>query len=107
MVRLKKLEVRMLETPGQQLSLTDPGARSMKSRGGGIGGYNVQTTVDTDRHPIVTHEVTKVGSDRRQLTKMAKQAKAAIQIDTLCVLADRAYHNGDELQSCEKYNIAT
>ncbi len=106
MDRLKKLEVRMLEAPDQQLSLTDPDARSMKSRGGGIVGYNVQTAVDIDHHLIVAHEVTNVGSDRRQLTKMAKQAKAVIQIDTLNVLADRGYYNGDELQSCEQNSIA-
>lgn len=41
MSRLKKLEVRMLEVPDQQLSLTDPDARSMKARRSGIVGYNV------------------------------------------------------------------
>lgn len=41
MARLKKLEVRLLDAPDQQLSLTDPDARSMKSRGSGIVGYNV------------------------------------------------------------------
>jgi transposase len=35
----------MLATPAQQLSLTDPDARSMKTRGGGIVGYNVQIAV--------------------------------------------------------------
>ena len=49
---LKKLEVRMLEAPDQQLSLTDPDARSMKYRGGGMVGYNVQTAVDVDTHLI-------------------------------------------------------
>jgi transposase len=43
MDRLKKFEVRMLKAPAQQLSLTDPDAHSMKSRVGGIVGYNVQT----------------------------------------------------------------
>ena len=74
MDRLKKLEVRRLEAPDKQLSLTDPDARSMKSRGSGIVGYNVQTAVDTEHHLIVAHEVTNVGIDRRQLTRMAKQA---------------------------------
>jgi transposase len=35
MERLKKLEVRMLELPGQQISLTDPDARSMATSGRG------------------------------------------------------------------------
>ncbi len=105
MDRLKKLEVRMLEAPDQQLSLTDPDARSMKSRGGGIVGYNVQTAVDTDHHLIVTHEVTNVGSDRRQLTQMAQQARAELEADHITVLADEGYYNGDELRACEDNNI--
>ena len=105
MDRLKKFEVRMLEAPDQQLSLTDPDARSMKSRGGGIVGYNLQTAVDVKHHLITVHEVTNVGSDRRQLTKIAKQAKAALQIKDLKVIADAGYYNGDELRSCEDHNI--
>ena len=105
MDRLKKFEVRMLEAPDQQLSLTDPDARSMRHRGSGIVGYNVQTAVDTDHHLIVTHEVTNVGSDRRQLTRMAKQAKTELQAESLTVLADAGYYNGDELRSCADHNI--
>ena len=60
MSRLKKFEVRMLEAQDQQLSLTDPDARSMKSRGGGIVGYNLQTAVDVKHHLITVHEVTIV-----------------------------------------------
>jgi transposase len=67
MDRLKKFEVRMLEAPDQQLSLTDPDARSMKSRGSGMVGCNVQTAVDVDTHLIVVHEVTNAGIDRHQL----------------------------------------
>ena len=77
MARLKKVEARMLKAPGQQISLTDPDARSMNHRGSGVVGYNVQAAVDTEHHLIVAHEVTNVGSDRRQLTRMAEQAKSA------------------------------
>ncbi len=105
MDRLKKLEVRMLEAPDQQLSLTDPDARSMRHRGSGIVGYNLQTAVDVDRHLIVEHEVTNALSDRRQLTRMAQQAKTVLQTDSLNVLADRGYYSGQELRSCEDSNI--
>ena len=105
MDRLKKFEVRMLEAPDQQLSLTDPDARSMKSRGGGIVGYNLQTAVDVKHHLITVHEVTNVGSDRRQLSRMAKQAKVALQTEDLTVFADAGYYNGDELRSCEDHSI--
>ncbi len=106
MDRLKKLEARRLEAPGKQISLTDPDARSMKSRGTGIVGYNVQTAVDAQHHLIVAHEVTNVGVDRRQLAKMAKQAKDAIGTDELEVVADRGYYRSEEILACEEANIS-
>jgi transposase len=105
MARLKKLEVRMLEAPDQQLSLTDPDARSMSSRGTGVVGYNVQSAVDAKHHLIVAHEVSKVGSDRQQLAKMAKQAKGILGTKKLTVVADRGYYNSEEIRSCEQANI--
>lgn len=49
--RIKQIETQVLEAPDQQISLTDPDARSMKTRGGssGIVGYNVQTAVEAKR----------------------------------------------------------
>ena len=105
MARLKKFEVRMLEAPDKQLSLTDSDARSMNSRGTGLVGYNVQSAVDSEHHLIVAHEVTNVGSDRSQLAGMAKQAKVVLQRDTLDVVADRGYYNGDEIRACEQAGI--
>jgi len=107
MSRLKKVEARMLEAPGQQISLTDPDARSMKSRGAGVVGYNVQTAVDTKHHMIVAHEVTNEGTDRRQLANMSKQAKTALAVDELTVVADRGYYRSEELRDCEEANITT
>ena len=105
MDRLKKFEVRMLEAPDQQLSLTDPDARSMKSRGAGIVGYNVQTAVDTTHHLIVAHEVTNAPVDRRLLHRMAKEAKAALEAEALEVVADQGYYRSEELLACEADNI--
>ena len=107
MDRLKKLEVRMLEAPDKQLSLTDPDARSMKSRGSGIVGYNVQTAVDAQNHLIVAHEVTNVGVDRHQLHSMAMQAKVALGVEHLEVVADRGYFKGDQIKACDESNITT
>ena len=102
MQRLRMLEAQMLASPDQQLSLTDPDARSMKNRDGGIVGYNVQTAVDAKNHLIVAHEVTNVGSDRGHLATMADQARAAIGNDELTVVADRGYFSGDEILACDQ-----
>jgi len=108
MSRLKTLEVQMLETPDQQLSLTDPDSRSMKTRGTGIVGYNVQLAVDIDTHLIVTHEVINDGSDRQQLSPMATKAKEFLQpAGRLSVIADQGYYRGEDLLKCEKSNITT
>ena len=106
MDRLKKLEVRMLESPDEQISLTDPDCRSMKSRGAGIVGYNVQTAVDVETHLIVAHEVTNVGLDRRQLGPMAIKAQEILASDnTITVIADQGYYRGEELLVCEEAGI--
>lgn len=63
MKELKAIEIQLNESPDKQVSLTDPDARSMMTRGTGIVGYNVQTAVDTQNHLIVAHEVTNFGSD--------------------------------------------
>src|SRR5499433_2667151 len=80
MQRLEVLRVEMLASPDQQISLTDPDSRSMATsgRGSGVVGYNVQVAVDTVHHLIITHEVTNVGTDRSQLSAVAKQAKATL-----------------------------
>lgn len=98
--RLKKLEVRMLEEPDEQLSLTDPDARSMKTRGTGMVGYNVQAAVDVKNHLIVAHEVTNRGSDRSQLHNISTQAKDALGVESLDVTADRGYFNIAEIEQC-------
>jgi transposase len=78
MQTLKEVEVQLNATPEQQISLTDPAARSMKTRGTGVVGYNVQATGDAKHYLIVAHEVTKDGSDRDHLTSMANQARDAM-----------------------------
>ncbi|MGY8815967.1 MAG: IS1182 family transposase [Gammaproteobacteria bacterium] len=109
MNKLKTLEKERLKRPDKQISLTDPDARSMATSGRGTGmvGYNVQTAVDAKHHLIVTHEVTNVGHDRSALHHMATQAKQAIGVDKLSVVADRGYYNGSEIQACEDSQITT
>ena len=107
MQRLVGLQVRMLATPDQQISLTDPDARSMATsgRGSGVVGYNVQVAVDTAHHLIVTHEVTNVGTDRSQLAPVAKEAKATLEATSLDVVADRGYFSSEQILACEEAGI--
>jgi gas vesicle protein len=107
MQNLEKLRVQMLAAPDQQISLTDPDSRSMATsgRGSGVVGYNVQVAVETKHHLIVTHEVTNIGTDRAQLSHVAKEAKATLRAETLDAVADRGYFSGEEILACENAGI--
>ena len=105
--KLAAYEKRMLASPDQQVSLTDPDSRSMATsgRGSGVVGYNVQVAVDTEHHLIITHEVTNSGSDRAQLANVAKQAKAVLQTDKLEAVADRGYFSSPQILACHEAGI--
>ena len=105
MQALKEIEVRLNETADKQISLTDPDARSMKTRGTGIVGYNVQTAVDAKHHLIVAHEVTNVGIDRDQLSAMATLARSAMGAQELTAVADRGYFKSEEILACHEAGI--
>jgi transposase len=105
MATLKEIEAKLTETGETQISLTDPDSRSMMTRGSGIVGYNVQTAVDAKHHLIVEHEVTNTGSDRDQLSGMARKARAAIGTTTLTAIADRGYFKGEEILACHEAGI--
>src|SRR5256885_2246866 len=79
----------------------------MGTRGKGTAsvGYHVQTAVDAQHHLIVAHDVTNVGHDRDQLSNMAGQAKAAMGVEALDVLADRGYFKGEEVLACEPLGV--
>ena len=103
MAMLKVMEAEVEASPDGQVSLTDPDARAMATsgRGSGIVGYNVQSAVEGEHHLIVAHEVVMTGSDKQQLANMAGQAKEAMGVERLDVLADRGYFSGEEILACE------
>jgi Transposase DDE domain len=105
---LKVMEQTVQDAPDQQVSLTDPDARSMATSGKGTAtvGYNVQIAVDAEHHLIVAHEVTNQGYDRHQLAPMAFQARQATGCEQITALADRGYFNGDQVLSCEGTGVS-
>ena len=107
MGRLQELDARMRDAQDQQISLTDPDARSMATsgRGSGVVGYNVQVAVDTEHHLIITHDVTNIGTDRAQLARMSKQARDTLGTNLIDVVADRGYFSSDEILECAQAGI--
>jgi hypothetical protein len=57
------------------------------------------------RTTIVTHEVTNDGSDRSQLSAVAKEAKATLGVEQLDAVADRGYFDSEEILACENAGI--
>ena len=108
MQALKAMEQTVQDAPDQQVSLTDPDARSMATSGKGTAtvGYNVQIAVDAEHHLIVAHEVINQGYDRHQLAPMAFNVQQATGCQQITALADRGYFNGDQVLSCEGTGVA-
>ena len=108
MQSLKEMEQTVQDAPDQQVSLTDPDARSMATSGKGTAtvGYNVQIVVNAEHHLIVAHEVINQGYDRHQLAPMALKAQQATGCEQVIALADRGYFNGDQVLSCEGTGVA-
>jgi hypothetical protein len=79
MAALKEIEALLEATGETQISLTDPDARFMMTRGSGIVGYNVQTAVDAKYHLIATPRETtwRTGSMPRRPMEFccSKQAR--------------------------------
>lgn len=99
-----ELQQQMEGSGESQISLTDPDARSMtlgSNRGTEVG-YNVQISVDAKHKLIVDHEVTNECNDMRQLSCMALRAKEVLGVESLEVVADRGYYNGEEIRDCIK-----
>lgn len=68
--------------------------------------YNVQTAVDAEHGLIVAQQVTTEASDNRSLLPMAEAAKAAVgNPETLNVVADAGYSNGEQAERCEEQGI--
>lgn len=81
----------------------EPEARFMRSPGGHVPAYNVQTAVDAEHALIVAQQVTTEATDNRSLQPMAEAAQAAVAAPgaPLHIVADAGYSNGEQAQACE------
>lgn len=102
-----KAEQQLKETGEEQVSLTDPDARSVVFQRNSVHvGYNVQASVDSKNKLLVEYETGSV-NDTHALAQMSIASKELLGVETMDVLADKGYHTGEELMQCEKENITT
>lgn len=84
----------------------EPEAKLMKTgHGPSMVAYNVQTAVDAKHKFVVHHEVTNELADNRSLLPMATATQQALGAETLSVVADAGYSNGEQLKGCEQAGI--
>jgi transposase/IS5 family transposase len=84
----------------------EPDARLMKTaRHGFQVAYNAQTAVDAEHGLIAAFDLTNDGNDLGQLQPMAEAAKEALGAETLSVVADSGYSNGEQGQACQEAGI--
>lgn len=85
----------------------EPEVGLMRTTNGIIPAYNVQAAVDTEHALIVVQQVTDQAADNRSLQPMAEAAKAAVgePAQTLNVIADAGYSNGEQAEACEAKGI--
>jgi len=101
------IEERLKESGEEQISLTDPDARSVVLHRNIINvGYNIQASSDSKHKLLVEYDTGDV-NDTRALAPMALRTKELLKVDKMTVLADRGYHTGDQIQRCTDNDITT
>lgn len=88
------------ETGDDQISLTDPDSRLMKSPNGIVVGYNIQIATSEKHKLIIDFEVTNSAADQVLLSQVAIKAKEALGLEEAEVIADTGYFSGLEVKKC-------
>jgi transposase len=90
----------------KQLVLSEPDAKLMRTPNHGYQvAYNAQSAVDAKHKLIVAFELTNDGNDTQQLHPMAEKAKEALAAESLTVVADTGYSNGEQAERCAQSQI--
>ena len=85
---------------------TEPEARLMRMGDQGFEvAYNAQMAVDAKHKLIAAFDLTNEGNDSRQLYPMATQGKDELQVNSVTVVADSGYSNGEQGSQCEQSGI--
>jgi transposase len=103
--RLQGLAQELAASDSKQVVAGEPEAKLMRTAQGSQVAYNVQTAVDAKHGLIAEFELTSAGNDQQQLLPMARAAQQVLQTDTLSVVADTGYQNGEQAQRCEELGI--
>lgn len=105
--KYNRLRKQLKETGQEQISTTDPDARAIIIHGQVIEvAFNVQTVVD-DKHNLVVEYLPTNRNDKKALLPMALRAKKVFGKKSITVLADKGYHNGEQIGGCAREGVIT
>ena len=106
-IKYNDLKKKLGESNLGQISTTDPDSRSMILHGSVIEvAYNIQTAVD-DKNSLIVHYQATNQNDRKALHPIAKATKAILEKEQITVLADKGYHNAEQIHACKEDGIET
>lgn len=98
--KCQELLSEMKHSGQNEVALSDPECRLMKTRGGIESCYNVHTAVDAKNHLIVDYDVTNAPSDNHELCSIAKNAKETLGVERIKVVADNGFQDALEIKEC-------
>jgi transposase len=104
--QLQRKAQEMADQGIKQHVATEPEARLMRMGDQGFEvAYNAQMAVDAMHKLIVAFDLTNEGNESRQLHPMATQGKDELQVNSVTVVADSGYSNGEQGSQCEQNGI--
>ncbi|MFZ1561261.1 MAG: IS1182 family transposase [Saprospiraceae bacterium] len=91
----------------KQVSTTDEDCRLLKVQGLDYQvGYNTQTAVDS-KYKLIVATQTINETDINALADISIEAKKNLEVESLTNIADKGYHNAEQLQKCKEEGITT
>lgn len=98
---LEELKKAARSSPTGQVSTVDPDSRLLRKGGQCVGGYQVQTAVDSKNHLIIVEHTMDGGTDTSELVPMAERSKEALGGGEIKISADGGYYSEEGLEGCE------
>ncbi len=105
MDELKEIQKKMEQTDTNEISLTDPEARLMKTRTGIDVCYNAQISVDDKYHLIVDYDLDNDPTDCSSMVPMSEKSREILEADNLEALADKGYFSGENIKTLHDKGI--
>jgi transposase len=106
-IKYEVLQIKLAQSGEPQISTTDEDSRALLVQGQVVEvSYNMQASVDQKHNLVVaTHTINR--NDRNALSAIALETKENLALESFTVLVDKGYHNGKEIQTCQKADIKT